>query len=386
MFAFEEYHPIYLAICWLMSFVGIIYYMNPTNRKLRIEKGALWRMAVWAFAIFFIIFFGFRPYENDIRGYMMDTEGYANYFKLMQTNPDAYYRNTITDSGGLNWRTDVFFDLIMQKMADWDFSVSAWFTVVAAIYILPLMFVIKRWFPNNYLLAFLFIITSFTFYSGAINGIRNADATSLFTLGITLVAIKKFDWKSILIGVFLIWCSYYFHHSIYILLAALIASYLVVKNTNFAISIWVIAIIISLFFGNALANVGVDLFDETGKAGKYLDRGDDSDVMSGFSQTGFRWDFLIYSAMPILFGWYVTIKKGIKDRTYQILLNTYILANAVWVVFIYAAYNNRFAALSWSLYPFVLLYPLVRYNIWGVKQSSYTVLILLAQLIFVSIF
>ena len=99
-----------------------------------------------------------------------------------------------------------------------------------------------------------------------------------------------------------------------------------------------------------------------------------------FSHTGFRWDFLLYSMMPIVLGYYVVIKRGIQDRTYTILLNTYTLANAFWVMVIRANYSNRFAYLSWFMYPIVLAYPLLRLDVWGDMQGKRLKQIMLAHI------
>lgn len=86
--------------------------------------------------------------------------------------------------------------------------------------------------------------------------------------------------------------------------------------------------------------------------------------------------FLLYSSMPILLGFYILQKRKITDRIYVILLNTYILANAFWIIVINASFSNRFAYLSWFLYPIVLVYPLLKLSIWK-DQSRKTALILM---------
>jgi len=40
-------------------------------------------------------------------------------------------------------------------------------------------------------------------------------------------------------------------------------------------------------------------------------------------------------------------------------MNTYLIANGVWVVVIHAMCSNRFAYLSWFMLPWVLFYPFV---------------------------
>lgn len=146
-----------------------------------------------------------------------------------------------------------------------------------------------------------------------------------------------------------------------------------IKSFKQAYSFWIVSIIISLvageFFSTFLVGLGFD--DRL----SYL-----TTVTSNkFSRTGFRWDFLIYSMMPILLGYYVVIKRGIKDKTYLLLLNTYTIANAIWVMVIRANYSNRLAYLSWFMYPLVLAYPLFKLDIWGDSQGKIARSIMLAQ-------
>ena len=89
-----------------------------------------------------------------------------------------------------------------------------------------------------------------------------------------------------------------------------------------------------------------------------------------FSSYGFRWDFLAYSAMPIILGYYTILKKRITDNWYSVLFSTYCLANAFWVIFIRAAFSNRFAYLSWFMYPIVVAYPLFFFNLWNDQDKK----------------
>ena len=68
---------------------------------------------------------------------------------------------------------------------------------------------------------------------------------------------------------------------------------------------------------------------------------------------------------------------GFNDFVFNVIANTYILANSFWIMVIRASYSNRFAYLSWFLYPLVFAYPLSRMNIWE-KQERKTAFILLA--------
>lgn len=379
------YHTVYIIFClfaigqyWLQvrSYPDGI--LSKNNNKSNYTK-------VWIIGILFILYFGLRETENDPYLYMADTTGYAKYYNGIMSGTIPAFDDLYDSSGNLNLDSEFVFRWIQSAMAIHGWSVHLWLIVVACIYIVPKILLIKRWFPNNVYLAMLFVITTFGFYSGGTNGIRNANASSLVILGMSYLIVQNKNIKSFIIGTLLCIAGYYTHHAVIITISALVASFFLVRNTKYAILIWFFAIVASLTMGNTLANFGTTLFDDS-RGTSYLESGADTNTMAGFSHTGFRWDFLLYSAMPILMGWYVLVRKGIKDTTYKLLVNTYILANAVWIVFMYAAFTNRFAALSWALYSYVLLYPIVRYNLWGSKQPYYTTLILLGQLVFTTIF
>ena len=141
---------------------------------------------------------------------------------------------------------------------------------------------------------------------------------------------------------------------------------------------WGISILISLLAGNTLAYLFAGLgFDD--RLSDYLLVDVDESV---FSRVGFRWDFLLYSAVPVLLGWYIIYRKRIYDKVFILLLGTYILANAFWIMIIRAEYSNRFAYLSWFLYPVVLAYPLLKLKIWPKSQGQKAASIMIAHIAF----
>ncbi|MBQ1748645.1 MAG: EpsG family protein, partial [Bacteroidales bacterium] len=99
-------------------------------------------------------------------------------------------------------------------------------------------------------------------------------------------------------------------------------------------------------------------------------------------KTGFRWDFLLYSSMPVLLGWYVIFRKRIYTRTYALLLGTYMYANAFWIMIIRAPYSNRFAYLSWFLYPIALAYPMLVMPVWKKAPGLIIGIIMLGHMAF----
>ena len=155
-----------------------------------------------------------------------------------------------------------------------------------------------------------------------------------------------------------------------------LSSLYIIHKFKTAYTFWIVSIFLSLILGNTVANLFASLgFDD--RMSGYLNNTEA--LSSEFSSSGFRWDFLIYSSMPIVLGYYVIVKKGIRNLTYEFLLNTYILSNAFWVIVIRAAFSNRFAYLSWFLYPIVVAYPLLKLPIWENNQGSYLKKIMLAN-------
>ncbi|MDE6170822.1 MAG: hypothetical protein K2F68_06665, partial [Duncaniella sp.] len=63
-------------------------------------------------------------------------------------------------------------------------------------------------------------------------------------------------------------------------------------------------------------------------------------------------------AIPIVFYWYITFIKGVRDGWYNVIAITYMLSNAFWIIVIRSTFSNRFAYLSWFLMPIMIAYPL----------------------------
>jgi hypothetical protein len=137
-------------------------------------------------------------------------------------------------------------------------------------------------------------------------------------------------------------------------IAAILFAICLMRNVRYALLFWGASIILSLLIGGPITNFFAGLgFDD--RMTQYTTISDISD----FSRSGFRWDFLLYSAAPVAMAWYVCVKKNLQDNWYNVICTTYCLCNAFWIMVIRSAFSNRFAYLSWFLYPLVIAYPLV---------------------------
>ena len=296
--------------------------------------------------LFLIVFIGLRPISGR---YFGDTGNYA-----------AYYRH-IQNGGTLVLDREWIFNGLMQWFAKSGFSVQTFFLFVEVVYVGCSAWACKRLCKSDAYLAFLLVVGAFSFYSYSMNGIRNGMAAAIVLLALSFLNTNKW-----IAGV-LAFMAVNIHYSMMLPVLSVIIS-LVYTNSKHYITIWIVSIFISLLFGGSLetffASSGL-VEDE--RFSDYLLSAPQKDM---FSSTGFRWDFLLYSCVPIGVGYYFIVAKGFRDKVYQILLNTYILSNSFWILVIRASYSNRFAYLSWFLYGIVLIYPfLICPNLIGREQK-----------------
>lgn len=342
------YRPIFYNLLLILTLYLFI--------KYREKKGVIENQykpqktqAVYFLASLLILFLGFRP----ISGYYFgDTSNYFIVFNSMKG--DIFF----------DWKKgDILFNGLMYFCAQ-IMSVEGFFTIIAGIYIGCGAKAVTRLFPQNSWIAFLMYVGAFSFFSYGTNGIRNGAAAAIFIL-----ALSYMDKKKILF--ILIAISLGFHKSMMLPAMAVLIS-LLYNNSKIYLVIWLLAIPISFigrgFFESFFGQLGFD------DRFSYLTTKADDSL---FSSTGFRWDFLLYSSVPIIVGFYCILKKKTTSKFYALLLNTYIIANTFWILVIQANYSNRIAYLSWFLYPIVLLYPFVHFRIWNYQYKKIAWVLLL---------
>ena len=217
----------------------------------------------------------------------------------------------------------------------------------------------------------LFFFTAFSTYSYGTNGIRNGMACSIVLVAMCLL-IQESQFKKLL-SFILMFLALGIHRSTMLPSAAAIATVYVVKDTKWAFRFWLISIALSLTLGPLVEQVFVALgFDDRMSTYGQYDTERQAEVLS---HTGFRWDFLLYSAAPVAMIWYVTLYRRFTDIGFTMFANSYLLCNAFWIIVIRASFSNRFAYLSWFIYPVVISYPLMRMNLWK-DQDRKTAIIL----------
>ncbi|WP_166966427.1 EpsG family protein [Yeosuana marina] len=334
----EIYYDLYIYFSFFLVIANLLHAYtlslnSEKNLKFLRTSGIILFLSV-------ILYIGLRPvsrYFGDMGAYRGFFHNYSIGFPVTSTK-------------------DVVFHYYMKFLSNFV-SVPIFFLITAFLYIFPMYLISKKNFNNYWFYAFLLFVVSFSFFSYGTNGIRNGLATSLFLWGIC------FPNKKILMIILFILASLV-HKSLLLPIAAYVLTLFYNKPKTFLKS-WVIAIPTSFIFGSLFISLFTILGFGDDRLEGYLSSSMDA---SKFSNTGFRWDFLFYSAFPVFAGWYFIIKKKFKDEFYFRLYNTYLICNTFWILIIRANFSNRFAYLSWFLMAIVIIYPLLKQQFFKNQQ------------------
>lgn len=328
---------IWLNVTSVIALLYAIYLCSKDDKQLL--KGSSINLISLIIIVLTTIYIGTRPITS-----YGDTYLYTLEFNLVQSG--AW-------SGFKTGNKEPFFNFIRTTCVELT-DASGWLFTVSIFYVLGMAIGSYRFLPKHILIILIFLFTSFSFWGYATNGIRNGMATSIAIVGLSFFMRTKIE---LIIGYMLLFLAMMTHKSCLLVIVAASAA-LFLRNTKTNITIWLFCILLGLLFQEQFKALFSGLIDD-GRMASYLNEEVSTEM---FSKTGFRWDFLLYSALPIFIGRYAIAKQKIEDKTYTFILHTYIFSNAFWVLINSAAYSNRFAYLSWFLYPIVLIYPFCKFK------------------------
>jgi len=378
---------------WGVFIICLFLYFNysgSNNCDKLLKKGSM--VPALVLTLFLIVYMGLRPVSNMFG----DTWNYAYIYNKMPVRPAIF---------AIDLNSEWLWGFIMNTCKASHLTVSTWFLIIEIGYLGLALLGLKLLLGENSWMAMLFFLSAFSTFTYGTNGIRNGLACSTCIFAMAYSANRNIS--QMLISGFILLLAFGIHRSIALPIAAFLLASYVIKSPKIAIYFWIASIGLSLVAGGTLINLFAGLgFDDRMSSYSQMSEADASE----FSQTGFRWDFLLYSAMPIWLTWYVN-QKAEKERilygeteeeqetgvlgagriadahsmrVFNILATTYILANSFWVMVISAAFSNRFAYLSWFLYPVVIAYGVIRLHIWE-DQDKKAGLILLGHAAFTHI-
>lgn len=349
--------PIYTNVFYhLMLVMTIVVGHHSITYDLRNLKSIETLSYLGFFLLVFVIFYmGLRPVSGL---YFGDMSTYNKIFLGYQRG------NPYREEGDVLFHRFMWFSSKLM-------SSKQFFLLVDVIYIVPMYWFSRVYFKKYWFFGLFMFFASFSFWSYGTNGIRNGMGTSLFLLGLCFYRKKIWMYAFFALGFFM-------HASLIIPIAAFLVSKFLLNKPKLILGIWLVCIPLSLVGGSTWGALfeSLGLFEERTQG--YLTGGEQ--YMDQFSQTGFRWDFLLYSSTAIFAGWYFIIKKKLEDSFYNHLFGVYAIANAFWILVIEAAFSNRFAYLSWFLMGAVIIYPLAKYDM---MKNQYKVLGAIAFLYFI---
>lgn len=344
----QLYQTVYLLFALFLTYIVMQQY---SMKRLEQDEKSQYRnreglYSVIILTIVITIFIGLRPIDRAF----VDMFDYAENYK--------YFLGDIYE---FTWNFDNFlFDNLFAWMCSMRFDVSLFFLLIAIIYFGGIAWASMKMFPNDTLLAFVMYLGAFSTFSYGTNGIKAGAAASIF-----LVALAYRNNLKVCIP--LLWVSLGFHHSMLAPIVAFVMAYFVRKPKWFLYG-WLFCLILAAAHITFLMNLFAEFIDEHGA--EYLVSGVENAVEK---VSGFRPDFIIYSSVPIIFGYYMIINKNIQSEYYSFLWRTYTLTNCVFLLCTYGTFINRIAYLSWLMYPFVLLYPVINIQ-WSNKRFQFKLL------------
>ena len=302
------------------------------------ESDKSFRGVAVALLVFFVFFIGLRPVNEE---YFADMSAYAYRLNISRGDPFVFDKTV----------ANLFFDNWLAWMSSLSLNTSLVFVIFAGVYFGFIYLAVNRLFPNDTLLAFLVYLAAFSTFSYGTNGMKAGMAASTFLLAI---AYRDHLWVSIPIAIF----TYFQHHSMALVIAAY-ALTLIIKDSKYYFVGWFLCLLVAALHITYFQFWFASFTDEHG-----------AEYLLTSRNSGFRIDFILYSAVPILVGYLMKYKYKVESEMYTSLLNLYLCTNGLWLLCMYSDFTNRISYLSWFIYPIVLLYPFVNIE-WSSRQPRY---------------
>lgn len=349
------FYILFLFLCW----ATVLYYIGSAQQKILHAEGSPIQAAALILTVFLIYMLGLRQITGDFG----DTPAYYNNYRLM----DPIY-------SAISLKTEWFWTNFAVFCRQIHLNPHEYFLAVEFIYIGGMFWCAWMLMRKNLWIAMLYFFTAFSFFSYGTNGIRNGMACSIEIVALCYLtdgsSAKRY------FSFFLMFLALGTHRSTMLPSAAAIASLYFIKDTKNALRFWLVSIAISLVAGPMVTSFFASLgFDD--RMSSYSVDAAESASADYFSSTGFRWDFLLYSSFPVALIWYVTRYRRFTDQAYTVFANVYLLCNAFWIMVIRSSFSNRFAYLSWFLYPVVMTLPLLRMNLWKDQDRKTAIMLFL---------
>lgn len=340
MIPIEYYKDAYYFITVVFSLIALLPLLF--NYSIETYPNLNRKLAVVTLLIISILFIGLRdPYESW--HFFGDTSVYTLKYDQFK-------------NGMFEINHDYVFYYIMQFFAQTlQAPIELYYTFIAACYVILPIMTFKKWFGKHFVFIVILNLSMVSFFPFGINTVRSGLATALFLFALSYFFSKKSVMYMIMV------LSLFIHISMILPISVFIFGTFL-KNIRFSIYFWFVSVILNLLVGTQIEYYASLLSSQI----NFLkdDRFDllyDHDVISEvFLTTSFRIDFVLYGAIPIIYAYWFINRLKFQDKLYNILVNTYIICNAIWILLMYRYFTDRLAYLSWFLMSVILFYPVLK--------------------------
>lgn len=355
MISAANYYTVYLIIVTIIT-CFVSYNYSGKNGLVKCSSKSKSSWGTFLLALFMVMFIGFRPASSAF----VDMMNYITFYH-------AFHEGSvfIFDKEAEN----LLFDNYFAWIGSMRLGTTFFFVTIAAIYFMCTYIACKRMFPRDTLIAYLVFLAAFSTFSYGTNGIKAGAAAAIFLMALSYRENLKACISLILVS----WGA---HHSMIMVVVAFVLT-LIYKNPKVYFAGWCFCLLVAAAHISFFQELFAGILSDSGDSGAdYLITGGDD----WGGKSGFRIDFVLYSAMPILVGYWAVYKKRLQlSKIYTCLLNLYMTLNGTWMLCMYASFTNRIAYLSWFLYPIVLIYPFINEN-WGASRYKTLSKVVLAHL------
>lgn len=294
------------------------------------EQNGIVNFNLWGGLIILLVYSLVFPFVDSY-----DKPIYLEYYENAETIYSDYNRELLWGKLQL-FLSSVFFN---NELLYWFFY--------SVFYCVAYFFVAKKFFPYQYAGYFvLCVVACMGFVAYGSNTIRAG-----FGIALLLEAFCSDNrFVKILLAVASVGC----HMSMLLPVVSYLFAVYILKRERWCEIGWVLFLIIT-----SMTSVISDIMSVLGSFDARADDFADTDGTHEIYNVGFRFDFLIYSVVPIIFTKYNLFHMVVESKVYSLVYRLYLLNNAAWLLMIRMQYTDRVAYLSWFLIPFLLLYPVL---------------------------
>lgn len=271
------------------------------------------------------------------------------------TDKEAYFR--MFEANRQSFR-DIGLVLMIKLVRIFTAESFYFFFISAFLYVYFYYKFLQKSFLSNSVIVLIASFVCINYFLYGVNTIRSGIALSLCLFA---MAKNRTTFQIIIALLF----ALLIHKSVLIIMGIYMLAYRI-KSTKIYLYFWTLLLtmqVCGIFELGVIKNILMH-FDESNNYTRYLGAS-----TMGY-RVGMRWDFIIYSIIPIVIGWFYLVKLHVRDDYYIRILNTYIGVNAIWMMFVRMPFTDRIAYLSWVMIPFVLLYPLLSKDYVKTKFSA----------------